>query len=282
MRILIQDYSSNTSTESKYLTASFQQAQQEAYLWKPESMPVFDIFNMFNPELFIVHINHMNEDIVKCLAKFQTKVAVNISNSPLDAQSVKDTFYSLGITNYKLFSNQFWVEGVETILPAFDPFISVAKQFSIPFVAVTNGELEGAKLVAEKEEVHHLINYGTQAVEGFDFDYGIEHMGALVNYERAELHLPAELCCSQIFFQATIRSNKLSIQPTDNEELFNKFLELTFKPEETSQSVENVVKAQIAKNHTSFNRAQQVLQLFNFEEAKVFDSIIQQIGAVNA
>jgi hypothetical protein len=281
MRALIQDYSSPLSTESKYLTASLQQAQQEVYLWNTESMAAFDVFNKFNPDLFVVHVNNLSEDILKCLSKFNTKVAVNVSNSPLDVKSIEETFHSLGINNFKLFSNQFWTEGVEIILPAFDPFLTVYKQFSIPLGVVTNADLEKAKLIAEKEDVYHLINYDSQLSEGFDFNYRIENVSALSNYEKSEIHLPSELCCSQFFFQATIRANQISIQPTDNQTMFDEFLELTFKPEETSQSVGNVLKKQIAKNHTSFNRAQQLLRLCDFTEAEVYNDIINAIGKDN-
>lgn len=282
MRILIQDYSSNISTEPQYLAACLHQVGQEVHMWKEDTSPIFDVFNRFKPDLFVLHVSKMDEDTIKCIAKFDTKVCLNVSNSPIDVQSIKDTFSSIGVNNVKLFTNDFWVEGAEVLLPAFDPFLPTVKQFSIPFVAVSMGDLEEAKLAAEEQEVYHLINFGSNAVEGFDFTHNINLVGHLNNYDKTVMHLPGDICCSQVFFQSTIRAKKLSIKPTDKEELFSKFLELAFQPEETTKSVEAVVKSQIAKKHTAFNRAKQILDIWNFEEAKLFDDVIEKIGEVNA
>lgn len=285
MRILIQDYSSSISTEPQYLAACLHQVGQEVHLWKEDVngilQPIFDVFNRFKPDLFVLHVSKMDEDTIKCIAKFDTKICLNVSDSPIDVQSIKDTFSSLGINNVKLFSNNLWTEGVEVLLPAFDPFLPTVKQFSIPFVGVSMADLEEAKLAAEEQEVYHLINFGSSDVEGFDFTHDINLVGHLNNYDKAVIHLPGDICCSQVFFQSTIRANKLSIKPTDKEELFNKFLEFAFEPEETNKSVEAVVKSQIAKKHTAFNRAKQLLDIWNFEEAKLFNDVIEKIGEVN-
>jgi len=285
MKILIQDYSSRLSTEPQYLGACLHQAGQEVHMWTKDTggnyQPIFDVFNRVKPDLFILHVNKMDEDVIKSIAKFDTKVCLNVSDSPIDIQSIEETLSSLNIKNVKLFSNNLWTKHVEVLLPAFDPFLPTVKHFSIPFVGVSMSDLEEAKLAAEEQEVYHLVNFGSDAIEGFDFTHDINLIGHLNNYDKAVMHLPGDVCCSQVFFQSTIRANKLSIKPTDKQELFNEFLEFAFEPEETTKSVEAVVKSQIAKKHTSFNRAKQLLNIWNFEEAKLFDDVIQKIGEAN-
>ena len=70
---------------------------------------------------------------------------------------------------------------------------------------------------AEEQEVYHLVNFGSDAIEGFDFTHDINLIGHLNNYDKAVMHLPGDVCCSQVFFQSTIRANKLSIKPTDKQ-----------------------------------------------------------------
>lgn len=281
MKVLIQDYSSKFSSESKYLTASLHQARQQSYLWDSSKIPAFDIFNRFSPDLFITNINSIDEHVLKCLAKFQTKTLVNITKSPIDIQTIKDTFYSMGINNYRLFTNEYWQKDVECVLPAFDPFCATVREFDIPLGVVSNNDLEEAKSVAGNKEVYHLINFSNERAKGFDFNIDIEQIGSLSNYRKTIMSLPGKLCCSQIFFQATVRANELKIQATEDQDIYDKFFEFVFEPEETTTTVENVIKRQIARNHTSFNRAQQLLEMWQFQEARILDDIIKKIGEAN-
>jgi predicted oxidoreductase (fatty acid repression mutant protein) len=73
---------------------------------------------------------------------------------------------------------------------------------------------------------------------------------------------------SQFFFQATMLCNRLDIksQTEEQRDAFQEILSTLFTSEETDEDVGTVVKNQIIKNHTCFNRASQLAAILSLEE----------------
>jgi len=62
--------------------------------------------------------------------------------------------------------------------------------------------------------------------------------------------------------------NKFNVtsQTVEQREAFQQILSMLFSAEETEENVETVIKKQIIKNHTCFNRASQLAEILGMKE----------------
>jgi len=87
-------------------------------------------------------------------------------------------------------------------------------------------------------------------------------------YDEVTLVDDGMISMSQFFFQATMLCNKFNVinQTVEQKEAFQQILSMLFSSEETNDSVETVIKNQIVKNHTCFNRASQLAEILGMKE----------------
>ena len=136
-----------------------------------------------------------------------------------------------------------------------------------------DGMLKGLNLdfvnnFIEDKEVYHIISYGADE-EWSDFAIDIRNFwGVSSCYDDVTLIDDGIISTSQFFFQATMMCNKLNIksQTEEQREAFQEILSMLFTSEETSEDVGNVIRKQIVKNHTCFNRASQLASILGLEE----------------
>ena len=67
MRVLIDNYSSRTSTEPIYFEQTMKRIGIEAVVWNRNQISTYDVFDRVQPDLFITHHNRLDNDIVKYL-----------------------------------------------------------------------------------------------------------------------------------------------------------------------------------------------------------------------
>lgn len=274
MKMLIQNYSSHYTTEPFYLVECFKRVGIDAHLWADSNVSAFDIFDTVAPDIFIGHFAYLTEDVVKYLSQNKNiKPVINVTGTnQQQLKGITDTFISMDLENVILFTNNFvhpHGESVQKILPAFDVFVQASQpQFNIPLAVVTNGEDETVKDFVKDKEVYHLVSYGENK-EWADFSTDIRNFwGVSTSYDEVTLIDDGMVSTSQFFFQATMLCRKFNVvsQTEEQREAFQEILSSLFISEETSEDVETVIKKQIIKNHTCFNRASQLAEILGMKE----------------
>lgn len=274
MKILIQNYSSHYSTEPFYFVESFKRVGVDAHLWADVNVPVFDMFDTVQPDVFIGHFAYLTEDVVKYLSQNKSvKAVINVTGTNTQQlKGITDTFMSMGVENVLLFSNNFvhpHGDSVHEILPAFDVFIQGQEpQFNIPLAVITNNKNEHVDSFIKDKDVYHIVSYGKNE-EWADYTTDIRNFwGISACYDEVNLIDDGMISTSQFFFQATMLCNKLNItsQTEEQREAFQEILSKLFTSEETTEGVGNVVRKQIIKKHTCFNRTSEMASLLGLEE----------------
>lgn len=274
MKILIQNYSSHYTTEPFYLTECLRRVGIDSHLWADANVPAFDMFDTTAPDVFVGHFAYLTEDIVKYLSQNKNiKPVINITGTnQQQLKGVTDTFMSMGLENVVLFTNNFvdsHEDSIHRILPAFDVFIQRNEpQFDIPLAVITNNKEDSVDKFLEDKEVYHLVSYGTNQ-EWSDFVTDIRNFwGVSSCYDDVTVIDDGLISTSQFFFQATMMCKKLNIisQTEQQREAFQEILSMLFSSEQTSEDVGAVVRKQILKNHTCFNRASQLASILGLEE----------------
>lgn len=274
MKMLIQNYSSHYTTEPFYLVECFKRVGIDAHLWADSNVSAFDIFDTVAPDVFIGHFAYLTEDVVKYLSQNKNiKPVINVTGTNTQQlKGITDTFMSMGLENVILFTNNFvhpHGESVQKILPAFDVFVQASQpQFNIPLAVVTNGEDETVKDFVKDKEVYHLVSYGENK-EWADFSTDIRNFwGVSTSYDEVTLIDDGMVSTSQFFFQATMLCRKFNVvsQTEEQREAFQEILSSLFISEETSEDVATVIKKQIIKNHTCFNRASELANALGLKE----------------
>lgn len=274
MKILTQNYSSNYTTEPFYLTECFKRVGIDSHLWADVNVSAFDMFDTVKPDIFVGHFAYLTEDIIKYLSQNKNiKPVINVTGTnQQQLKGITDTFMSMGLENVILFTNNFvhaHGDSVHKIFPALDVFIRAAQpQFNIPLAVVTNNKNETVDNFIKDQEVYHLVSYGADQ-EWADFSTDIRNFwGVSTCYDKVTLIDDGMISTSQFFFQATMLCNRLDIksQTEEQRDAFQEVLSTLFTSEETDEDVGTVIKKQIIKNHTCFNRASQLAEILGMKE----------------
>jgi hypothetical protein len=285
MKALIQNYSSPFTTEPFYFMECLKRVGFDAHLWVDNNISAFDMFDTISPDIFIGHFAYLTEDIVKYLSQNKNiKPVINVTGtSESQLKGISDTFMSIGLTDKILFSNNFshpHGDAVHTILPCLDMFIRpAAPEFSIPLAVIADNKSEVVDNFVKDKEVYHLVSYGAQ--QGWE-DYATDirnFWGVSKCYDEVTLIDDGLISTSQFFFQATMLCNKFNVTSQSNEqrEAFQQILSTVFSTEETSEDVSVVIKKQILKNHTCFNRTSQLCKILGLEsQSEDLLKIVQQ------
>lgn len=274
MRILIQNYSSEYTTEPLYFMECFKRVGIDAHLWADSNVSAFDMFDTVRPDVFVGHFAYLTEDVVKYLSQNKNiKTIINITGTnSQQLKGITDTFTAMGLENPVLFTNNFahpHGESVHKILPSLDVFLqAVQPQFKIPLAVIANDKNEVVDEFVKDKEVYHLISYGNKEAWS-DYQTDIRNFwGMSACYDEVTLIDDGMISTSQFFFQATMLCNKFSVtsQSAEQRDAFQEILSMLFSAEETEDSVETVIKKQIVKNHTCFNRASQLAEILGMKE----------------
>ena len=274
MKILIQNYSTPFSTEPLYLMECLKTVGVDASLWVNNESPAFDVFDAFNPDVFVGHFAFLTEDILKYLSQNPNiKSIINVTGTnSSQLENIKQTFMSMGVSMPTFTTGDFHGEhgdSVEKMLPCYDVFIkSASPQYNMPLAVLTNNKDDTVDEFIEGKEAYHLVSYGENK-EWSDYTSDVRSFWGVCDcYDEVTLIDDGLVSMSQFFFQATMlcKNFNISCQTEEQKEAFSKMLSDLFEPEETSEKVESVVKNQIIKNHTCFNRASKLMSILGEEE----------------
>lgn len=277
MKILIQNYSSPISSEPMYLNQTFQMTEGiESMLWSPNSIGVYDVFDRFKPDVFVCHHLGLSQEIVTYLASNPgIKLAVNITNisqENLDAIEKLFTENSQdGIDCKIMFSNNYdFVQQAkpktiryEKILPCADVYFlnNQVPEYSLDAAIIASRVNEKMGQAEEKFTSYHKMKLGAEQDDNFDMNVNVMMLAALYGrYEEVVICDSIDIAFSQVFFDAFLKSKKVSIKlPESDEKFFTMALSEIFEEEGDENLLENI-KDQIKKNHTCVNRARTLLE----------------------
>jgi hypothetical protein len=235
MRILVHNYSSETSTEAFYFYKAFGEVGLDSQIWLSKNMSAYDAFDKYNPDLFITHHSILNRDAIRRL--YEDKIPVVINCTGISKENL-ELIKSLKINLKLCFENFKSKLGLTLIRPCADIFLKERK-VNLPsygsdtlFVVSSLDELK--KLDTESEGKYHIISITRDLIKEPNVDYYmpiIDIYKIYPNYKKVVSTYP-----SQVIFDAGYYGN-LSVDKN----------KINFKSE--------VVKM----SHTPYNRISELL-----------------------
>ena len=274
MRILIQNYASPISSEPLCLNQTFSTAEGiESHLWSPNAMSVFDVFDKFKPDIFICHHLGISNEIISYITENnKVKLVVNITN--IDEQNLsmlEKILTDNKITCSLMFSNNYdFIDQCkpkafkyEKILPCADIYFapSDVPDYKLQAGMIASSQSEELTKLEERFDSYHKMKIGVEQDDNFDINTNVIMLASLYGkYEEIVICDSVDVAFSQIFFDAFLKSEKVSVKlPKDQQHFFTKALSEIFNEEEGDDMLDKI-KNQIKENHTCINRARQLLE----------------------
>lgn len=265
MKILFHNYTNSLSTEPMYLNTALLNCGINSELWANNDISAFDVFDRVKPDVFVTHFTTLTLDIMTYLQQNKgIDTLINVTGaSNAQLKNIKDTIDQFGIKLPFAFTNS--VNGVtenslkvHNIYPAADIFNSRLPQTNhmIKEAIISNKFDEKIEDFVGEKDVFHLLYIGdTEKESSFDIKVNILSLSRLYDvYEKMVIFGGNDLCCSQLFFDASLHAKNIEVKSTDQEG-FYKFLEKVFKDSNNSEDIGSEIKSQIKNRHTPFHRA---------------------------
>lgn len=266
MRTLFHDYSSDTTTEPRYLTAALKNCGLDAHLWGDLKTSAFDVFDQVKPDVFVTHWQAITPDIVKYLSQApQIKLVMNVTGMSDSQVSDFESFTKeKGITVAFIFTNS-CISSIpkcevpyHRIFPAFDLFSIVRKDNEplCPRAIFAKGKSDLVDAQTAEGGVYHRVQFTNGEIDpGFDIRSNAASAHHLYkSYKSFTLVGETEFCCSQIFFDLTMNATGITVKP-ENVDQFGEFLKTMFKDGGSFENIGTELKNQLKSKHTPFHRA---------------------------
>lgn len=265
MRVLIDNYSSRTSTEPVYFEQTMKRIGIEAVTWNRNQISTYDVFDRVQPDLFITHYKHLNNEIIKYLlgSTKQIDFVLNVTGlNENESVTLGQILQDLKAKRVKIpfvFSNT--PEGIpearlkdfktHSILPGADLFIPnhSSIDFNLDAARIYMGNLDHD--FNGEHETYHNIEIG-EKTEFSDFSAtAVDMMPLYSKYKQiCFIGKPQDLV-SQLLFDAKIRHDNVSLVSDDQEKLHS-ILEGVYKANFASPQ-------DIKKKHTCLHRTNRLL-----------------------
>ena len=286
MRVLIDNYSSRTSTEPIYFEQTMKRVGIEVVVWNRNQISTYDIFDRVQPDLFITHQGHLDNDVVKYLFNSKKQLDLVLNVTGLDEE--KSVALNRLLQELKLagkvkipfvFSNT--PEGIpearlkdfktHSILPGADLFIPnySGLDFEIDAARVYVGELDHD--FNGENETYHNIEIG-EKTEFSDFSAtAVDMMPLYLKYRQVCFIGKPKDIFSQLLFDSKIRHNNVKLI-SDNQEGLHKVIEGVFKTTNPSSK-------DIKTRHTCLHRTNRLLSKLNITINQ--QALDQMIGSLS-
>ena len=264
MRVLIDNYSSRTSTEPIYFEQTMKRVGIEAVVWNRNQISTYDVFDRVQPDLFITHYKHLNNDILKYLrgSTRQIDLVLNVTGlSENESVTLNQILQDLKTKRIKIpfvFSNT--PEGLSeaklkdfntySILPGADLFIPNHSNidFNLDAARIYMGEVFAN---FDKHDTYHNIEIG-EKTQFSDFSAtAVDMMPLYLKYKQIYFIGKPEDLVSQLLFDAKIRHDNVTLLSDDQERL-DTILEGVYKTNFASPQ-------DIKKKHTCLHRTNRLL-----------------------
>lgn len=306
MKILFHDYSSELSTEPRYLSRALWQSGIEASLWSNQGVSAYDVFDTVKPDVFVCHCQTMTSDILKYLSSNNSiELVLNVTGmSESQLKYVSDTLENNKVKVPLVISNDFSYKGklkttlnLHRLLPATDIFLSRGKPSESSLICqeavlsnkycdnlekfLVNEETRLEALQAFKQ--YHLVQITSgEKSEHFDVRANVSSIHELFHlYRNICIAGDSDFCLSQVFFDSVVNAESMSVIAHDVDNFHDGLKEL-FSESEIDTEDRAVIKAemkrQIKQRHTPFHRAATLMKLLkNKEDMMKVERIKEQL-----
>jgi hypothetical protein len=266
MRILVENYSNLYTTEPIYLCNGFKMAGCDPHLWDTNIHSAYDALDMTKPDALIIKWNSIRlNDVIQY-------ITTNKSNSPdifLNATGADDetlTFLKKQGFWKKIFTNDYNqvshnIQKTWLVFPGADIFLPTQQ---VPNYTIDAAICSEALEPSYEFESYHKLFFGSSENDQADVTVNLGNLVSIYNrYKQFLIYGPVSFIFSQLFFDATLRANRVVIKNSkkDEEEVRTILGQLFCL--DNNDNIENEVKKQIIKKHTCLNRAQQMLALMD-------------------
>jgi hypothetical protein len=276
MKILIQNYSSEISTEPLYLDKCFNEAGITSAIWNDNQLSAFDALDRYSPDILLFHAaSKYLKDILKyCSQNKKVSICINITGLNQKDIDQIDSIINNNINLICYYSNQ--DESVHPansknkvvrLLPAVDLFIKkqTVPEFKIKTAIITLQDINNIKEECKKYDTYHTINLGRKP--GFDINVNILNLVSLYDkYDEIIILDTAQNVFNQLFFESSLYANKTTIK-CDNRDLINKNLAKLFSYQKEEKDMSLFIKTEIKNKHNCFIRASKLIEEFDNQKA---------------
>lgn len=283
MRVLIDNYSSRTSTEPIYFEQTMKRVGIEAVAWNRNQISTYDVFDRVQPDLFITNHNHLDNDIVKYLFGSTKPLDLVLNVTGLDEEksvALNQLLQDLKTKKVNVpfvFSNT--PEGIpearlkdfktHSILPGADLFIPnhSGLDFEIDAARVYMGEVF---VNFDKHDTYHNIEIG-EKTQFSDFSAtAVDMMPLYLKYKQIYFIGKPEDLVSQLLFDSKIRHDNVTLLSDDQERL-DTILESVYKTNFASPQ-------DIKTRHTCLHRTKRLLSKLKVDVNQ--QALDQMIGSL--
>ncbi len=279
MKILFHDYSSELTTEPRYMTVALQYCGVDAALWNDSRVSAFDICDQLQPNVFVTHYTMITPDIIKYLEQNNSiQLVVNVTGMS-DNQLVDFEKFTAnkGMNVPFVFTNSFDQTEPQTniryekIPPAFDLFATQRSKHTEPLcprAIFANVYDDAVEHETKDGDVYHLVQFTNGEINP-KFDIRSNATSAHELYKRYgsfTLVGDMDFCSSQIFFDLTMNATNVIVK-TDNTDEFEKILMSIFKDTGSTEDMSIQIKNQMKSHHTPFHRVGTLMRLLGDKEA---------------
>ena len=265
MKTLIQNYMSGFSTEPLYFNQCLLECGLESHLWS---------------DIFISHYKFLTNDILKYLRQTnRIQLILNITGaSKEEVQSIEQVYAQYNIkapfvfSNVYDFTNQHKPSKIRlvNIMPCVDIFLPPvpAPDFKIDTAIISTNNNELVKQTVKDKEVYHLLSLGAEN-EDFDLSVDVRSIMGLYNkYNEIVLVDDVNIVTSQILFETSLKAQKVSVKVIESQQsALDKILATLFHAGDDLENPGEIIRNQIKKKHTCFNRTARLTRFLKNEEA---------------
>lgn len=283
MKILIQNYTSDISTEAMYFDGCFKRTSVESSIWN-DNVSAFDVMDATSPDVLICHFAKVTQDIIKYLSRNKKhELVLNVTGATAEnLNMVEQVILGSKIKCPFVFSNIHEViaqpkpESLKfvNILPGADLFLSKGDNdltFSVEAGIISTSKPDLVNSLAVNYETYHRLQLaGREQNVAYDLPVTVMNLTNLYDrYEKVVIADDVELMFSQVAFDAMAKSNHAIFQTTDNQ--INKMQEIlaTLFYDDGKENVSESIKAQVKSKHTCFNRAARLARFLGLEDESI-------------
>lgn len=288
MKLLISNYSSDSTTEPLYLNASLNKVGCESNLLQLNTS-IYDGFDKNQPDVYIAHHEYLSKDLLVYLKDGGNKkvdLIINISNmsqenlskldSILSENNIKLAFYFVNNYDTKLHSRN----NIVSLLHGADLFLtSEPKQYSIDYAIFIDNKSQ----IRHIDGSYHYITYDKGIDQVADLYFPIHRLSHLYqNYNKVVFRYFHGIF-TQAFFDSAVRTKYVYFD-VDNDELLRKHLTKLLGEEglcDLSNENSGDIMEIIMNKHTCLNRTKSLLsQLPAKEYVDNLQKLIENRGKI--
>lgn len=270
MKVLIENYSNLYSTEPIYFQNVFKMAECDAYLWNTSINSAYDAIDMIKPDILLIKWNCSKiQDIIRYITTNENApdLIINVTYCPKETVN-----YLKSLNKAKVFftneytEHDYDIKKTHLIMPGADIFIPPIHipEYSID-AAICYESLEQDEFPYES---YHKLHFGVSNDKNCDLNVTLINLTSLYSkYKEFVLIGDINFLFSQIFFDANLKSEKVTIKnkPEDNDNV--RYILSQIFSLNNSENIQDQIKSQIKTKHTCINRTQQLLKILGNDSA---------------